>query len=379
MTDTRRIIIIGAGAWGAAAAVQARARGAAVILLEADTVPAPAAASTDVSKAIRAGYGADRLYSDLMLDALAGWRRWNDAWPRPLFHETGVLFLAGAPGGFEDASRETLTACGAPVEALDPADLRASFPQWANGRFTGGYFNAMGGWAESGAVVRQLVDLARAAGVEVRERSPVQAIEEGVVVLAEERLTADVIIVAAGARLPALLPELADRVRPTGHPVFLLAPPGPGRWRAPAHPVFGADIARSGWYGFPALADGRLKIAHHGAGLTLQPGARRPVSLDMKARLRSFLSDALPALADAPLVEARYCVYADAFDGDFIVDRHPDRPGVIVLGAGSGHGFKFTPLVSGWIDALLEGGHAPRRFAWRTRGAPRREAARSDR
>lgn len=369
--------MVGGGAWGAAAALGAARRGAQVTLLEAGVVPAPLAASTDISKAIRAGYGRDALYTDLMLAALDRWRALNAAWPRPLFHETGVLFLAGAPGGFEDASFELLAARGAPVTRLDPATIRANFPQWASGRYCGGYFNAAGGWAESGAVVSQLVADARAAGAEVREQAPVVAIEAGAVRLARERLEADVIIVAAGAWTPLLLPELADRIRASAHSIFHLQPAAPRRWMAPAHPVFGADIGRTGWYGFPALAEGRLKIAHHGAGPRQSPDGRRSVPFEMQARLRSFLSDALPALADAPLVETRACLYCDTFDGDFLVDRHPDRAGVIVLAGGSGHGFKFTPLVGDWLGALLDGQDPVPRFAWRARGADDREDARA--
>lgn len=368
--------MVGGGAWGVAAALAAARRGAAVTLLEAGTLPHPLAASTDISKAIRAGYGRDALYTDLMLDAFAGWRAWNAGWPRPLFHETGVLFLAGARGGFEDDCFGLLSARGAPVEWLDVADIRASFPQWA-GRYVGGYFNAAGGWAESGAVVAQLAEDARAAGAEIRENARVVAIEDGAVRLADGQIEADVIIVAAGAWTPTLLPELRDRMWASAHSVFHLQPLAPKRWMPPKHPVFGADIARTGWYGFPALADGRLKIAHHGAGPRQSPDGKRSVPFEMKARLRSFLSDALPALADAPLVGTRSCLYCDTYDGDFLIDRHPDRPGVIVAAGGSGHGFKFTPLLGGWLGRLLDGGPPVDRFAWRARGADGREDARA--
>jgi glycine/D-amino acid oxidase-like deaminating enzyme len=41
-----------------------------------------------------------------------------------------------------------------------------------------------------------------------------------------------------------------------------------------------------------------------------------------------------------PIVASRLCLYDDSFDGDFIIDRDPDRKGLIVAGGSSGHGAK---------------------------------------
>ena len=97
-------LIVGGGVFGLAAARAARALGHATRLLDPGPLPHPLASSTDLSKVVRPDYGADDLYTDWMLEALPRWRAWNARGPRPLFHETGVAFLAGgapAPGGFE--------------------------------------------------------------------------------------------------------------------------------------------------------------------------------------------------------------------------------------------------------------------------------------
>lgn len=378
MANQRQIIIIGGGAWGLSAALALRARGAAVTVLDGGEIPHLLAASTDVSKAVRPGYGGDALYTDLAIEALTRWRAWNATWPRPLYHETGVAFLGDAPDGFEVKSFQSLVARGLPVEWMDAAQLQASFPQWTPGRFGGGYVNAMGGWAEAGVVVGQLARSAIDAGVRVRPRCKVLGVDGKTVVTRDERLSADVIVVAAGAWTPMVLPELADRIWATAQSMFLLRPKSPSRWRAPRHPTFGADVARTGWYGFPALPDGRLKIAHHGRGRRQAPDAPRRVPLTLQAQLRSFLSDSLPALADAPIANTHCCLYSDMFDGHFLVDWHPDRPGVIVASGGSGHGFKFTPLVGEWVAALLDGGAPIPRFAWRAAGPIAKDAARAD-
>src|SRR5262245_29037029 len=123
MTDGR-LIIVGAGVFGVAAALALARRGRRVVLVDPGPLPHPLAESTDISKVVRMDYGADADYTALMERAMDGWRRWNEAWGEPLFHETGVLFLSRgemAPGGFEHESYRLLTARGHRLERLDAA------------------------------------------------------------------------------------------------------------------------------------------------------------------------------------------------------------------------------------------------------------------
>jgi glycine/D-amino acid oxidase-like deaminating enzyme len=105
-----------------------------------------------------------------------------------------------------------------------------------------------------------------------------------------------------------------------------------------------------------------------------------PVAVDDAhvERCREFLRGSLPALADAPVVHRRICFYCDAFDGAFLIDRHPGRPGLVVAAGGSGHGFKFAPVLGGVIADALEGRENPWAwpFRWRERGPEQREDAR---
>ena len=98
------------------------------------------------------------------------------------------------------------------------------------------------------------------------------------------------------------------------------------------------------------------------------------------ASLRAFLPDLVPALAEAPIVGTRLCLYCDTPDEHFWIARHPERPGLTVSTGGSGHGFKMAPMlgrltadaVEGKTDGWLE------KFRWRELGRDVRgeEAAR---
>jgi glycine/D-amino acid oxidase-like deaminating enzyme len=386
MSDTSDVIVVGGGIFGATAALALRRRGHRVTLVDPGPLPHPDASSTDISKVIRADYGPDVFYTEQMEAALPLWRAWNEAWPwpRPLFHETGFVLLTEGPmaeGSFEASSHRVLTSRGHALERLDAAALRARFPAFDASVYTDGYYNPSGGWAESGRVVAAVLEGAREAGVELREGEPVvELLSEGERVIGirteKSELTAGHTVIAAGAWTAGLVPELERALRVVGQPVLHFAPADLAPFTPPRFVPFGADISRTGWYGFCANAEGLVKLAHHGRGEAIDPRAPRHVPAGAEARFRAFLARSIPALADAPKVADRLCLYCDSLDGDLFIDRHPSREGLVVAAGGSGHAFKLAPLLGDWIADAVEGTAVVERFAWRTADTPRFEAAR---
>jgi glycine/D-amino acid oxidase-like deaminating enzyme len=245
---------------------------------------------------------------------------------------------------------------------MDSNEIRRRFPAWNANRYVDGYFNPQGGYAESGKVVGQLIEEARVEGVEVHEHQAFDHFLEsgsrvqGVATRQGMEYRADQVIVAAGAWVPFIIPSLAAAFRTNGMPVFHLRPAQPELFRAEQFPVFGADISATGYYGFPLHpADGVVKIANHGPGRRLDPSGERAVTEAETEQLRDFLSDTFPALTNAPIVHTRVCIYCDTWDGHLWIAPDPEREGVVVATGGSGHAFKFAPLLGGIIADAAEG------------------------
>ena len=161
-------------------------------------------------------------------------------------------------------------------------------------------------------------------------------------------------------------------MRATGHPVFHLEIDRPELFTPPAFATFTADVANSGWYGFPVHPRrGVLKVANHGVGQPLHPERdERRVTAEDEAQLRRFLEETFPALVDAPIVYTRCCLYNDTLDEHLWIDRHPRLEGLTVAAGGSGHAFKMAPVLGELIAAAAEG-QSHRwlpKFRWRQLG-----------
>ena len=80
-------------------------------------------------------------------------------------------------------------------------------------------------------------------------------------------------------------------------------------------------------------------------------------------RMRAYLKKHVPSASAAPILETRVCQYENTPDNNFILDRHPSRENVWIVGGGSGHGFKHGPAVGEMVaKAVLDGVQPEVRF-----------------
>ena len=384
-----KVIVVGAGINGVTSAIELKKRGHKVVLVDPGPLPHPLAASTDISKAVRAAYGPDEDYTALAERCLELWRRWNSEFGVELYHETGVLFVCQhpmQPSDFEYESCRVLEKQGHRLERFDSFTFHERFPAFAPDRFQDGFFDPDAGYVESGRVVATLVEHAKSIGVELCERAKFVALDEnddrvrGVVLDDRHRISADAVVIAAGAWTTYVLPFTKKFFRATGHPVFHLKPDKPELFLPERFPFFGADISTTGYYGFP-LNQGVVKIANHGPGREMSPdSAERVVTAEDENDLREFLRSTIPALAEAAIVYTRVCMYCDTNDGDFWIAADPKRSNLVISTGDCGHGFKFAPVLGEITADALEAKPNPllHKFRWRPeiKSGETKEAAR---
>ena len=110
------------------------------------------------------------------------------------------------------------------------------------------------------------------------------------------------------------------------------------------------------FYGFPWDAERGLKIAlHHGGAAVDADEVERTVKPTDEAVARAFVRRTMPAM-DGPVSASTVCLYTNAPDDEFVIDRHPAAPGVAFASACSGHGFKFAPIIGEILaDLVIDG------------------------
>jgi glycine/D-amino acid oxidase-like deaminating enzyme len=372
-----KVIVVGAGVNGVTAAIELKKRGHRVILIDPGPLPHPLAASTDISKAVRAAYGADDAYTELAERSVKLWRKWNEEFGIQLYHEVGVMFVRRRemnPGDFEYESFKILQKRGLNVVRMNSAQQWQRFPAWNPELFRDGVLEIEAGYAESGRTVAKLAQHAASIGVELRSNSRFGCLDEcdhritGIVLDNGERIAGDHVVMAVGAWTPYLLPFTKKFFRASGQPVFHLKPQQPDLFAPERFPVFGADITATGYYGFPLNRDGIVKIANHGPGREMSPESpERAVTPEEEQQLLTFLSWAFPALVQAPIVYTRVCMYCETHDGNFWIARDPVREGLVIAAGDCGHGFKFAPVLGEIIADVVEQKPNPilKKFRWR--------------
>jgi sarcosine oxidase len=369
MTTRYDVAVIGAGVFGAWTAWHFARRGRRVLLADAYGPGNSRASSAGESRIIRMGYGADELYTRWSQRSLVQWKELFAATGQPLFHETGVLWLAGKEDLRVRQTAEALRRCGIAYQELSRAELEKRYPQIGLDGITMGLLEAHSGVLMARRAVAAVVEDLVHGGVEYRvaqiaEPRGASAIST-VITSSGERIAADTFVFACGAWLGKLFPEvLGSRIFPSRQEVFFFGvPPGDARFAPPALPtwLFQEDEI----YGMPDLESRGLKIAVDRHGERVDPDTQsRLASAEGAEEARRFVEQRFPALRGAPIVETRVCQYENTWNGDFLIDRHPEMENVWFVGGGSGHGFKHGPAAGEYVTArILDEAASEERFS----------------
>lgn len=271
----------------------------------------------------------------------------------------------------------------------------------------GGYVNWGSGWSDAEASVRYAKErLLREYGDRVNLR--VAQVDRlvysedgtkvtGVHLVGGERLNAELVVLATGAWTAQLM-DLRGRTVSTGQALAYVRISDEEQARLENMPTV-LNFA-TGMFVIPPRYN-LLKIARHGYGyhnpVTVPyphpspqgqgqgqgesmsvslPKNGVPVPREGQEDLRRGLAEFLPELADRPFVKTRVCWYTDTYvlpflcfvistvyvganstrpEGNFIVAPHPAHKGLFLATGGSGHAYKFFPVLGDKVVDALEG------------------------
>jgi glycine/D-amino acid oxidase-like deaminating enzyme len=348
-----RIVVVGAGTFGASLAWTLAREGEDVTLVDQFEPGDPRASSGGESRLLRCSHGTDRWHTS------SAWRSrelWRELDPE-LFVEVGVIWLAHRRGGWEDDSEAVLRELGVPVERLGLGQAAELLPGLAGADIEFALFEPAAGILRAQDAVRALVARATANGARLIQA---RAVPDGAAVrlAGGRRLGADRVVWACGAWLPALFPGLV-RLTVTRQDLVFFDPPG-DEWCTP--PMPGWVDYDGAFYGTGDLDGYGVKLAPDVEGPAFDPRTEeREASAESVARAREYARLRFPALADSAVVGATACQYELTADTRFIAAPHPEDERVWIVGGGSGHGFKHAPALAEKLVLGLTGEASPDR------------------
>src|SRR3989441_244389 len=357
-----RIVIIGGGITGAAAAAERGRGGQAVTLIEKPGMAAMAAGWTLGGVPRRGRAPAERR---LARAAVAMWGDLAETLGADVeYRRTGNLRLARTPAEVDVIRALVLTqrALGLELHFLsDNAAIRAVAPEISHNVLCASYCPT-DGHANPVKATQAFARFARSKGAVIREGVAALAITvEGDRVTGVDSsggfIPADRVIVAAGVNTPSLLSPLgADLPLSIKITHVVQSEPLPS-CLLPAFGVANADCAGR------QEADGRLRFT---SGAGAWPGdpsewterSLAPSASDVR-RIVDLVAQVLPIAARAPIARTWGGLVDLTPDALPVIDA-PESPSGLVIAAGfSGHGFCLGP-VSGLLCADLALGRVPR-------------------
>src|SRR5258705_3093070 len=226
--QTFDVAVVGAGVFGAWTAYQLRQAVAAVVLLDAYGPGNSRASSGGESRIMRLGYGPDEIYTRSAQRSLALWHELFDRvepagtpsqvsdelarLSTPLFHVTGVLWLARENDSYCEATLATLERVGARLEKLQRDELQRRYPALKLGPVVWGILEPDSGVLMARQAVKAVTAEARAQGVTYLKEAAVPLPGQGklasITTASAGKIFADTLVFACGPWLPKSVPAL---------------------------------------------------------------------------------------------------------------------------------------------------------------------------
>ncbi|MEV8250888.1 FAD-dependent oxidoreductase [Microbacterium sp. NPDC076768] len=362
-----RIVVVGAGLAGAAAAWRLAQRGHDVTVLER-TVPANEHGSSHGSARIFRYAYQDRFYVDLVVDAARGWTELMQAHGSELITPTGAVDYGDIRN--PEGLATVLAEAGVEHELLTAGEARR---RWDFAFDTDVLWQPGAGVIDAEQSVRAMLAQARHHGATVWENRLVTQVAKAasgyrVLTASGEVFDAEQVVVAAGGWLPDLLSDLAlpsafTNAFPALEVSQEYAYHFPYREPMLAWPTFIHKTKEIQVYGLPGGRDAEnrgQKVAEYNGGKRISSAAQHEQIVDPANRKRviEYVKRYHPALVPEPYAETT-CLFTNTPNEDFIVDR---IEGIVLLSPCSGHGAKFAPLIGEFAAELVGGGNVPSRF-----------------
>lgn len=369
------VAVVGLGAMGAAALYQSAKLGASTIGIDRFVPPHTNGSSHGGSRVTLEAVGEGPAYVPLAQRSHRILEELERETGEPLLIKSGTLIVGSPMLGatplhgaqdFLESSIKMAEQFNIPHEILDAAALRQRYPEFKAFRDTDrGYLEPNSGYMRPEALIKTQLDLAAELGAHIRTNTIVTALEhrDGIVHVSTSdgsTVRARKVVACAGAWSRNLLGAPFDKLLTVTRQVL--------HWYAvedaskfdnmPVFIWFVTDRLEDYFTGFPIMepAEGIKMVASRDTPDIDHEGMDKSVAIEES--LDFYDKHVGPNMNGVlrKVMDAGSCLYTNTPDNGFIIDDHPHIPGVFVVSACSGHGFKHSAAIGEAVAQRLYNG-----------------------
>ncbi|UMY16756.1 FAD-dependent oxidoreductase [Methylobacterium organophilum] len=350
-----KVLVVGSGIAGLSTAWALVRRGFSVEVFEQGQIPHAMASSYDEHRITRHAYGDFPGYARLMPEAFAAYEAlWSDLGVRH-FEALPLVVLMREPVTWFQGSRTSMDELEIGYRDIPLGALADRYPMIEPEGVTGAYEADGAGMLFPIRILTDLVVHLAARGVRFHPGSPVTEVdaEQASVRVGAQVHRGDAVVVAAGAWVDRLVPDLRGVAVASRQAVAFVAPPVElaDAWaRAPIFIDLGLE---SGTYTLPPRPGTRLKLGDHQFTRQGDPDGNRLATDEDVARLYAAARLSYRDFDRYTVLERKACFYTVTEDEAFIAKAIGAKG--YVLSACSGHGFKFGPLMGEGVARVIAG------------------------
>ncbi len=357
----KRIIVIGAGAWGGWSAYMLQKAGYKVTLVDQYGPGNERSGSGGRTRIIRLAYGGNPDYTRMTHRSFQLWEEHERLWNEKLYHETGAIWLFNnVSDAYASLSKPMMDELGYPLEEMEIDKVRSKYPQFFLDDITKAYWEPKCGYLEAARSCEVVVDqFQKLGGVFLKAR--ITKVEgngyiDSLITESGEKLKADQYVFACGPWITNLFPGLEGLIYTSRQEVYYYK--APEKHLAQDLPIWlefsPPDYMR---YGIPDHFNSGFKVAYDERDESLDPDRDdREVTPDKLKEITDAIVHRFPALNGTEMIEHKVCVYENSKDGEFIMDQTPGFSNGILLGGSSGHGFKMGPAIGEMVKDKIASG-----------------------
>lgn len=344
------IAIIGLGITGSAIAAHLAERGYKVTGFEQFSPAHGFGSSHGENRLFRRVPAEGEHYVHMAARAFTLWQELERKTGRTLFNINGALDISDSDHGWAEKSYALAMEYGVPSERLSMRKAAEHLPVFDFTPDMDITYTPQSGVLKAEESIIAFLDVAAKNGAALHYNTAIKEIDplsKTISLQDGQMLHFDIIIISAGSWVKTLVAHLPVTIEKSTLGWF------DASVRTAQLPGFSYKSPKGGFYGMPGLNGRSYKIGHDRQYNEISPSGAQPDVLESdKAILQEGLRRCFTTL-DAASARTAGCKITHAPNGDFIFDRHPENPDILIFSPCSGHGFKYAPVYGEIAEEMI--------------------------